>query len=504
MNITKRIIEVILCIGMVLISLQIGKTQKDIQIKSIFDGDSSVVLWYTDDTMTDYLNAMAVAYHDQYNVRVLPRLQSGDEYLESINRASLAQEEVPDLYIISSEALEKAYLSGLASNIEDTNESVSDRNFSPAALNAVTYKGHLAAYPYYFETSALLYNKTYLYDMAKNQIEAEESGTEEAEDGGEIVIQDETREDTTTEATTEEALSKEEQIDRRMNEFIPNTFDELLTFADDYDAPQAVEAVFKWDVSDIFYNYFFIGNYADVGGVCGDNKDEIDIYNLDTIKAMQVYQDLNQFFSIDADDVAYDSVIQEFMEGKLVFTTATTDIISKLEEAKNNEEFTFDYGIAEIPDLNNELKSKSLSVTNSIVVNGYSDKKENANRFARYLICDNANSLYEKTGKIAANKNVTYENPNISVFQSEYSDSVPMPKMMATSNYWIQLEITFSRVWSGADVSGELQKLSELILTQISGEQVSEEYIKDPEQEEATIEYLDEEAAKEAAKQEEE
>ena len=137
-------------------------------------------------------------------------------------------------------------------------------------------------------------------------------------------------------------------------------------------------------------------------------------------------------------------------------------------------------------------------------MNGYSDKKENANRFARYLICDNANSLYEKTGKIAANKNVTYENPNISVFQSEYSDSVPMPKMMATSNYWIQLEITFSRVWSGADVSGELQKLSELILTQISGEQVSEEYIKDPEPEEATIEYLDEEAAKEAAKQEEE
>ena len=499
MNIIKRILAVVLCILMVLISLQIGKTQEDIQIKSVFDNNKSVILWYTDESMTDYLSAMAVSFHEKYGMRVLPKLQSGSEYLESINRASIDQTEVPDLYIISSETLEKAYLSGLACDVEDKNNTVSDRNFSPAALNAVTYKGHITAYPYYFETSALLYNKTYLYDMAKNKIEAEESGTVDDDNGGEIVLD----EDTSTEAVDDEAgLTTEEKIAKRMDTFIPKTFDELLTFADEYDAPQAVEAVFKWDVSDIFYNYFFIGNYANVGGIYGDSKEDIDIYNLDTIRAMQVYQNLNQFFSIDADEVAYDTVIQEFMEGKLVFTTATTDIIHKLEDAKENKEFLFDYGIAEIPDLNEELKSKSLSVTNSIVVNGYSDKKEDANRFARYLTCDNADSLYEKTGKISANKNVVYENANISVFQKEYSDSIPMPKMMATSNYWIQLEITFARVWNGADVSGELQKLSQLLLTQVTGEEVKQDYIEDPDKETETIEYLDEEAEREAAKQE--
>lgn len=499
MNITKRIIAVIMCIAMVMITMQIGQTQQEIKIQNVFDGNTSIVLWYTDDTLTDYLNAMAVAYHDEYGVRVLPRLQSGNEYLESINAASIEQEEVPDLYIISSETLEKAYLSGLASVIEDENTTVGERNFSPAAINAVTYQNHLTAYPYYFETSALLYNKTYLYDMAKNQIQAEESGVDQSADGGEIVIEEET----TQETTVEEDLSEEEKIKNRMDEYIPDTFDELLTFADEYDAPAEVEAVFKWDVSDIFYNYFFIGNYADVGGIHGDNKEEINIYNLDSIKAMQVYQNLNQFFSIDADDVAYDSVIQEFMEGKLVFTTATTDIIRKLEEAKKNDEFAYEYGIAEIPNLNDELVSKSLSVTHSIVVNGYSDKKENANHFARYLVCDNAGSLYERTGKIAANKNVVYDNPCISVFQNEYADSVPMPKMMSTSNYWIQLEITFARVWRGFDISSELQKLSELILTQVTGTQVREDYIEDPNQEEETIEYLDEEAEREAAKQEE-
>ena len=42
----------------------------------------------------------------------------------------------------------------------------------------------------------------------------------------------------------------------KIDVMIPATIDDILTFADEYDAPEQVEAVFKWDVSDIFYNYF--------------------------------------------------------------------------------------------------------------------------------------------------------------------------------------------------------------------------------------------------------
>ena len=496
MNITKRIIAVVLCVCLVIAAIYVGNTQNDLALKNIFDGNNSVVIWYTDDSLTDYLNAMAVSYHEKYNVRVIPKLQSGDEYLESVNQASLEGEDIPDLYIISNEALEKAYLSGLATEIKDDNNVINSRNFPTAALNAVTYKNHLVAYPFYFETSALLYNKTYLADMAKNQIVAEESETET----------DQTEEKNEEASLIDEenvTLTQDEKVETRMKKLIPETFDELLTFADEYDAPAAVEAVFKWDVCDIFYNYFFIGNYMDVGGPCGDNTENIDIYNLNTIKAMQVYQNLNQFFSIESDDIAYDSVIQEFMEGKLVLTTATTDIIKKLDDANKTGDFTFEYGIAEIPDLNDELASKSLSVTNSIVVNGYSGKKSKANKFANYLVCDNTASLYEKSGKIASNLNVTYDNENINVFMKEYSDSVPMPKMMATSNFWIQLEITFAEVWNGSTVTDKLKELSELILTQVTGEPVTEELIEEPKEQTETIEYFDEEAEREAAKQEE-
>lgn len=489
MNITKRIIAVILCVSMVLAVLYVGNTANDMEIKSIFDGNNSVIVWYTDNSMTDYLSAMAVSFHEKYNIRVLPRLQSGSDYLESVYDTSMQEKDAPDLYIVSNEALEKAYLSGIASVISDETGVLNTDNFPQTALNAVTYHDQLIGYPYYFETSALLYNKTYLNQIAENLIAAQEAETPE-----EASTEDATRETETTGTVTVEDKTKE---------LIPTTFDELLTFADEYDAPEAVEAVFKWDVSDIFYNYFFIGNYMDIGGPCGDKEDEIDIYNLDAIEAMQVYQNLNQFFSIEADEVAYEDVISEFMAGKVVLTTATTDIIKKLDEAKKNGEFAYEYGLARIPDLNDTLKSRSLSVTNTVVVNGFSDKKKMANQFASYLVSDNAASLYEKTGKIPSCKNVTTTDECVGVFQQEYANSVPIPKMMTTANYWVQLEISFAEVWSGSKVTDCLKDLSELIMTQVTGEPYSEEYIEPPQTETESVQYLDEEAEKEAAMQEE-
>ena len=120
----------------------------------------SVNIWYTDESMTDYINAMAVAFHEEYDVRVLPQLQSGLDYLESVYDASVREEKGPDLYIISNESLEKAYLAGLAAEITDDSGIVNMEHFPESSMNAVTYQGKKVGYPYYFETSVLLYNKT--------------------------------------------------------------------------------------------------------------------------------------------------------------------------------------------------------------------------------------------------------------------------------------------------------------------------------------------------------
>ena len=129
-------------------------------------------LWYTDESLSDFLAAAALDFSEGSEVRVIPRLVSGLEYLESINEASLNTNMVPDVYIVGNDSLEKAWLSGLASEVRET-DYVTAENFPETALSAVTYQDHLIGYPFYYETSALVYNLTYLEEAAADQLQAE-------------------------------------------------------------------------------------------------------------------------------------------------------------------------------------------------------------------------------------------------------------------------------------------------------------------------------------------
>ena len=78
-------------------------------------GKDTIHIWYTDEALTDYLNYAAVGYSSvNDDVRVVPVLVSGHEYLESISDASMTDEEMPDMYIAANDTLEKAHLAGLA------------------------------------------------------------------------------------------------------------------------------------------------------------------------------------------------------------------------------------------------------------------------------------------------------------------------------------------------------------------------------------------------------
>ena len=120
----------------------------------------------------------------------------------------------------------------------------------------MTWHGEKVAYPFFFETSALLYNKTLLAQMA-------------------------------------------EQAGIDVSEAQPRTILDIIRLADSYNAPEGVDAIFKWDVSDIFNNFYFVGSCIDVGGPDGDNRDQVRIYTPEAIQSLQVYQQLGQFFSVD-------------------------------------------------------------------------------------------------------------------------------------------------------------------------------------------------------------
>ncbi len=478
MFLKKRIIATAAVIAMAAAAVY-GSTQEMSQTQDtgdrlqLFRGKETIYCWYSDESLSGYINAAAVSFGEQNKVRVIPVLTSDSEYLEVINQETLHSDQIPDIYLLSSDSLEKAYLAGLASKVPDTEEICDTDHFSQAALAAVTYNDKIIGYPVYFDTSALVYNEDYLKTWATQQAEKELSGSSDNDEpvgeGEEIIEEDSLPEDQTTEQATVDEAAVNALAEQYFAKALPSTVDDLLNIADTFDAPEGVEGVMKWDVNNIFYNYWIVGNYMIVGGDPGDDRNDININNPETIQCLEVYKALNQFFFIESDTVTYDSVIQDFIDGKTMFTIGTTDVVKRLEDAKADGSLTFNYGIARMPDVSAELSSRSLSVTGAAVINGYSEHKELADRFAAYLAEGYSDGLYERSGKMPASLHAAEnaDNGALTVFADEYADSVSLPKMLETGNFWMQLEVLFSKVWNGEDVTTLVEQLAGTIAEQV-------------------------------------
>lgn len=468
MHFKRRALSVFMIVAMVALavwgSTMEMKVVEEIPVSSFHSDKETIYFWYSDDALTNYINSAAVAFGEKEDVRVIPIQTSKNDYLEAVNKASLDGEgRIPDAYIINNDSLERAYLAGLAVPVEDEGL-LTISNYPRTALNAVTYQNQLIAYPMYFETSALLYNRTYLdmcLDKIYNPEAAEEGEAEEDEEDIQPVEEEASEEDSDEE---EEAIVWEELISETGT---PYTLDGLLQLANIFDAPEQVQVVFEWNVSDIFYNYWFVGGYLGVGSDTGDDRSQIDINNEQVIGCLEKYKSLSQFFSIQSDKITTEECMQDFIDGKSLFTIATSNEIETLKQKKEAGEMQYEYGFANIPQISDMLSSRSMSVTNTIAVNGYSEHKKLANKFAAFLVDEYTQSLYERSGKISARANGNPRDEAIGVFYEEYTRSISLPKMMEIGNFWLQLEALFSKVWNDAEITPLVEELQKQIYTQL-------------------------------------
>lgn len=398
--------------------------------------DVSLTIWYTDAKLNDFMLEAAEDYEQETGIEVNVQLISAVDYVETISEATLVEENGPDLFVAGSDLLQKALYAGLVDDQVAYSEAESD-NIPQKAFDAATCDGKLIGYPFYFESCFLLYNQYYAEDW-------------------------------------------------------PGTIDEILEYADNFESTgttEKVQSIFKWDVSDIFYNYFFVGNYVGLGGTYGDDKSQLSLSEGKTIECLEYYQSLNEFFAIDEETVHSEDVLQEFIDGKIVFTIAKTDAIARIEQAiaegkvpeyqleterdeEGNEiparEIERFYGVGDIPNLSDELITRGLSVTNSIVVNNYSKNRTYANDFAHYLSYERAGELYEKTGKVSVCKSVTAGDKDWERIMVQYAGSVEIPKIIEMSNYWILMEIAFANIWNGADIVSEISNVVSQMNIQVS------------------------------------
>lgn len=415
----------------------------------------TVHFWYTNDLLTNYYNNVASIYNKtNRGANVVPQLVPASEYLEKIYQASITGEGYPDMYVITSDAMEKAYLAGLTMPVEDE-EKVREA-FPDVAIEAASYDNTLFGYPFYFDTSTLVYNKTILEKVALDQfrIQAEAEGVENPEA---IVVPD-------------------EDIARLVNVMIPETIDELIRLSNNLEAPEGMETVFKWNINDIFFNYFYLGAYTTL------TDKEIDIYNEGTAACMEIFKHVTEYFYMDAETVSTESILQEFMEGKVLFTILDSESALKLETANKEGLIDFEYDYARTPDPGKipqedkaqmkgaiSYEGRPLSVTNVVVINGYTNYPNTTNDFAQFLTMENVgiDQLYSKTGYIPASTNANTTSNMEEVFKAEYAESATIPSYMVTSNFWMLLENAFNQIWDGADAQTTLEEVENRLKNQI-------------------------------------
>ncbi len=363
-----------------------------------------LVLWYTQPELADYFLQAAEQFSMEYGIEVQLEQVSGVDYIESIYQASIADEGFPDLYVTTTDMLEKAKLAGLTVPAENVSEY---ERLPQKAVDAVTYKGEQVAYPFYSDTSVLVYNRNYVQDP-------------------------------------------------------PATIEDIKTFSETFEGDGQVQNIFSWNVNDIFLNYFVIGNFVNLGGTYGDDSSQM-VINSEQIQAgMTYFQQLSDFFALDETTASEEKMIQDFVAGSTIYALIRDDSIEALDEAAAQSGLS--YGIAPVPDMSPELPSRPLSITHSIVVNGYSHAPGAAARLAEFMTQDCADQLYEFSGNITVCTGASFPNDQMGQVQAQYAEALEVSKIIQTSSYWLQMEPVFMDIWNGADVASRMEEAQAAIL----------------------------------------
>ncbi len=374
------------------------------------DIDNVVDIWYSYAGYEQYLEAAITEFKQKTNSEYEFNLRfiSEPAYFDYISEQS-KNGEGPDLYIMASEYLEKAYLLGILEENDD--EDFNEDAYEKTALDAITYDSKLFGMPLGFDVAALLYNT----DLVTTEIKSFEDIKQFADTFNDTMSDDENGQTDVNTTDTEESRN------------------DILN----------IKSIFMWDVNNLLYNYGFIGNSIVIDG----KEKNVSISNDGVLKAVEQYLLLKDYFSLSGQD-KYDDIIDSFSKGEVVFTIAGTDAISKIGDSVN-------YKAVKMPDLADDILCNGLSYTDIIAVNPRGTNKETAKKFAKFVSYEYANNLYDLCGIVSCRNEIEYTNEHINEMHDVYGSAIIMSNLLATEDYCIVMEEAIKSIWDG-DVPKEI------------------------------------------------
>ena len=233
---------------------------------------TDLVFWYEDDTYTAFLEEAAKCYFAETGVKVSVEYQDTIDYIGNIYDKTMQEDSYPDVYLISGDNLEEAYLYGLVS----VNESdMADTKIMAQAVEASTYQGKTLGYPLSYNTCLFVYQNGYF----------------------------------------EEA---------------PTSLQMMIDYSDQNEPAENVEYLLEWDVNDAFYDFPFISNSVTFDKTETETMDVV--YNKDLYdKDLEFFEEILESFSVDASKVSEDRIIENFLAGRTLSAIIDTNSLHRLE-----------------------------------------------------------------------------------------------------------------------------------------------------------------------------
>ena len=215
----------------------------------------------------------------------------------------------------------------------------------------------------------------------------------------------------------------------------PETLQAIIDYSIDNEPPENVQYLLEWDVNDAFYDFPFISNSVsfvkDEVETMQVNYDE-NLYNED----LEFFSQILESFSIDAATVTEESVISDFNEGKTICAIVDSDSLAKLEGT--------DHEIRELLALNDTLQASSAALTDLVVVNDFSGKKEKAADFAEYVTLTMSGELHGLGGHYSVKLSEDADEREQTAYQA-YENAIPVPNSQDAKEFWVTLKETISQ-----------------------------------------------------------
>lgn len=215
----------------------------------------------------------------------------------------------------------------------------------------------------------------------------------------------------------------------------PESIQAIITYSDENEPPENVEYLLEWDVNDPFYDFPFVSNSITF---VKEEAETMEIHYEESLydEDLLFFEDMLESFSVDAATVSEESIIANFSEGKTLCAILDSDALCKLEGMECE--------ITEIPKLNDVLTAYSCALTDMLVVNNFSEKKETAALFAQYLTIDMSGELHSSTGhypvKISDNPDKIEK-----IAYKAYENAILAPDSQDAGEFWISLKETIAK-----------------------------------------------------------